>query len=248
MSRRLPILLAACTLSLGAQAQSAVAAETSDGALTMPQPFTTTYDLEWRGMGAGTSTLELARIGGNEYSYRSTNVARALFRFAFPNPITQASRFVFEGGVIKPTSYHADDGTSKRDKDIDLEFDWRRMRATGTSEQKPVDVPLQPGTQDALSGQVSLMMELSAGRSPQGFLLFDKTEVKEYRYVREGTATLDTPLGKLETVIYHSERTGSSRITRLWLAPSLGYLPVRGEQLRNGRREFGLAIRSVKRH
>lgn len=238
MYKRLSLLIAACSLAGGSTAAEPAA----------PQPFSAIYDLEWRGVGAGTSTLDLVRLGGNEYTFRSSNVARGFFRFAFPNPITQTTRFVVEDGTVRPMAYRAEDGSAKTDRDIDLKFDWQAMRAKGTTENKAVDAELRPGTQDGLSVQISLMIALSAGQSPDHFLLFDKTETKDYRYTREGNATLDTPLGKLETVVYRSDREGSSRITRMWLAPSMGYLPAQAEQLRNGRREFMLRLRSVSRH
>lgn len=211
------------------------------------KPFSATYTLEWRGMGAGTSTLELADAGDATYVFRSTNLARGFFRLAFPDAITQTSRFSVVAGVITPLSYRSDDGSSKTDRDISLQFDWNSGKATGMAEDKPVDVMLKPGTQDSLSVQIALMTELAANHAPESFWLLDKRELKEYRYTREGTAVLTTPLGKLDTVIYRSERSGSTRVTRFWLAPSLGFLPARAEQLRSGRREFALSIRTATR-
>jgi hypothetical protein len=212
------------------------------------QPFTGTYAVEWRGMNAGTSTLELIRLGGNDYSYRSRNVARGFFRLAFPDAITQTSNFSLVDGVVRPASYRADDGSTNKKRAIALDFDWNAMRVTGMAEGKPVDQPLKPGTQDSLSVQIALLRELAAGRLPRQFWLINKDEVTNYDYVREGTEILDTPLGKLETVMYRSQRTGSSRTTRLWFAPSLGYLPVRAQQLRRGKPEFALTIRALTRN
>lgn len=238
MSRRLLPALAACCLATGAFAQSQA-----------PQPFSATYDTEWRGITAGTSKFDLVHVGGNEYTYRSLNLARGFFRIAFPDAITQMSRFTIVDGIVTPMSYRADDGSSKTDRDINLDFNWHDSLATGVAENKPVSVALKPGTQDALSVQIALMIELMAGRSPEHFWLLDKNELKDYLYAREGTATLTTPMGKIETVIYRSTRAGpgSTRVTRFWLAPSLGFLPLRAEQVRNGKREFALTIRSATR-
>jgi hypothetical protein len=211
------------------------------------QPFVASYSVEWRGMSAGTSTFELARSGTDEYVYSSRNVARGLFRLAVPGTVTQTSRFTIENGVVQPSSYRADDGSSGTARDVTLSFDWQAGRATGTAEDRPVNLTLKPGTQDSISVQIALMLELLAGRAPEGFWLLDKDEIKEYRYTREEAATVETPAGKFETVIYRSERSGSSRVTRLWLAPSLQHLPVRAEQLRNGKRELTLTLRESKR-
>jgi len=212
-----------------------------------PQPFTATYTVEWKGMSAGISTLELARDDSGGYIYRSKNLARGIFRVAFPDAITQTSTFDVKGGTVIPRKYESDDGSKKTDRDVSLTFDWDAKRARGTAEDKPVDAPVKPGTQDALSVQMQLMMELAAGKSPTSFWLIDKNEAKEYQYTREKTESVDTPLGKLDTVVYKSQRTGSDRFMRFWLAPSLGYVPVKAERRRGDKLDFGLKIKDLKK-
>jgi Protein of unknown function (DUF3108) len=212
-----------------------------------PQPFKVTFTVEWHGMTAGTSVLELTRKGAAEWTYKSTNNARGFFRIAIPDTITQVSNFKVENGTIVPTSYVGDDGSSDTSKDVSLKFDWDAHKVTGTAENKPVDQPLTSGVQDSLSVQVALMCALAAGNTPTSFRLIDKDEVKEYQYTREGDAKLDTAVGKLDTVVYRSQKSGSNRYTRLWIAPSLGYLPVRAEQAKRDKRELQLTIRAVER-
>jgi hypothetical protein len=235
------VLAAACAL------HAAPAGAADAPAHSCPQPFKITLDVEWRGMAAGTSTLQLTRDGANEYTYRSSNTARGLFRIAIPDTITQVSHFTLSDGKVRPSSYVGDDGSESTEKDVSLKFDWAAMRVTGVAEQKPVDAALTPGVQDSLSVQVALMCALAVGESPKSFQLIDKNEVKEYQYTHEGNATLDTPGGKLDTVIYTSQRKGAKRLTRLWIAPSLGYLPVRAEQVNKGKRELQLQLKSVER-
>jgi len=240
---------AAFGLLLSASAVTSFAADSSAPAeVTCPQPFKATFAVEWHGMGAGTSILELTRQSANEYTYTSKNTARGFFRLAVPDTVTQASHFVIESGEVRPTSYAGDDGSSDTDRDVSLKFDWTGKRITGTAENRAVDLPLEPGVQDGLSVQIALMCELARGHSPASFRLIDKDEVKEYQYTREGEAKLDTSIGKLDTVIYRSQKQGSSRYTRLWIAPSLGYLPVRAEQAKRDKRELQLLIRAVERH
>jgi hypothetical protein len=212
-----------------------------------PQPFRITLDVEWRGIGAGTSTLELTRQSPTEYTYRSSNTARGLFRLVIPDTITQVSHFTIVDGKVRPSSYVGDDGSSSTEKDVKLDFDWSAMRVTGVAEDKPVDAALTPGVQDSLSVQVALMCALAAGESPKSFQLIDKDEVKEYQYTHERNETLETPVGRLETVVYKSQRKGARRLTRLWIAPSLGYLPVRAEQVNKGKRELQLQLKAVER-
>jgi hypothetical protein len=211
-----------------------------------PAGFVAKFAIEWHGITAGYTTLELAQTSANTYTYKSRNMARGIFRLAFPDVISQTSTFAIVNGEVRPQTYHADDGEPDSDKAVTLRFDWQTRRVTGTAEKKPVDLALESGTQDTLSVQIELMREVAAGRSPKAFWLIDDDEIKEYKYTREGTETLDTPLGKLATVRYRSEHAGSDRVTRLWLASSLGYLPIRAERSRAGKVDFGLAIRELK--
>jgi hypothetical protein len=230
-----------------AQAGTAPASGDVQPAIEVPQPFLATYAIEWRGMGAGTSSIELTKTAPGSFRYQSRNHARGIFKIALPGTIMQTSELSVAGEEVRPLVFTADDGSSNTERDVSLKFDWDARRVTGTAENEPVDIPIEPGVQDPGSVQIALMRELAAGRSPTSFMMIDKNEVKEYQYKREGEESVDTALGKIDTVIYTSQRTGSSRLTRLWIAPSLGYVPVRGEQMRKGKREFTLQIRTLQR-
>ncbi len=208
------------------------------------RPFVAVYELEWHGLGAGESTVTLAEPSPGTYEYSSVNRARGIFRLAFPHGVSEKSRFTVVGGHVQPLAYQEDNG--KASQNISLQFDWAAGRAHGTAGDKAVDQPLQPGTQDPLSVQIELIRDLIAGDPPTHFLLFDHDSANEYQYTRERTETLDTALGRLDTVIYRSDRPDSDRVMRLWLAPSLGYMPVQAIRWRKGKIEFQLHIRELK--
>jgi hypothetical protein len=121
------------------------------------------------------------------------------------------------------------------------------MRVRGRAEDKPVDVALRPGAQDGMSVQIALMLDLERGGSPDGFWLIDRNELKQYEYTGEGVARIATALGELDTVIWSSRRPGSERVTRVWYAPSLGYLPVQAERRRGGKLEWQMRITRLSR-
>jgi hypothetical protein len=210
-------------------------------------PFATRYEVVWKGVNVGTASLELTIDAAGRYTYVSRNNARGFARMAFPGEITQISQFTLEGGAVRPASYRADDGTDKQERDVSLSFDWAAQRVSGTAEKRPVDVALRPGAQDGMSVQIALINELIKGRSPTGFWLIDKDVLKEYEYIAEGKARLQTALGELDTVIYSSRRPGSDRLTRVWYAPSLGYTPVQAERRRGDRVEWSMRVTSTSR-
>jgi hypothetical protein len=211
------------------------------------EPFQASFEVVFRGMNAGTSSLELTRENGNRWRYVSRNEARGLFKLALPGEVRQTSLFVLEDDRPRPLRYAADDGTKATDKDIALDFDWSAGRVRGTAERKSVDLPLQAGLQDGMSVQIALLRALAGGERPSGFRLIDKDEIKEYVYVDEGRATLRTVAGEVDTVVWSSHRPNSDRVTRVWYAPSLGFLPVQAERKRGDRLEWSMRLKTYRR-
>ena len=85
------------------------------------------------------------------------------------------------------------------------------------------------------------------GVEPGTIPLIDDNRIKRYVYTKKETATVDSALGKLDTVIYESTREGSNRTARFWMAPSLEFLPVRAEQIRKGKVETVMILQKVER-
>lgn len=233
-------LLAACCAT-------AVAAATTGAPAAGMRPFLGTYSVKYRGINAGTTEVELKRDSDGRYQYQSRANARGMFRAFFSDEITQTSWLEFGDSGIRPLRYRADDGSEDTERDIALDFDWPGGRVTGVAEEKPVALSVEPGTHDAMSIQIAVINDLGRGGRPHRYLMVDKDRVKEYRYILEGEATVKTLLGEIPTLVYRAERTGSKRATRTWYAPSLGFIPVRAERLRDGKREWLMEIQSLKR-
>ena len=212
-----------------------------------PEPFSASYAVVFRGINAGTSSLELTRENGNRWRYVSRNKARGLFKLALPGEVRQTSVFTLDDGSVRPLRYLADDGTDSTSRDIRLEFDWGAGKVRGVAEEKPVELPLQRGLQDGMSVQVALLQALRSGESPRGFSLIDKDEIKEYVYESEGSVRLQTAAGELDTVIWSSRRPNSNRVTRVWYAPSLGFLPVQAERRKGDTVEWSMRLKSWQR-
>jgi hypothetical protein len=230
-------ILQAALLSMAAAATSAW----GDGL----EPFEATYAWMWHGMTVAVSSLKLQRQQ-DVWVYASRSEPRGLGRM-FPERPVQKSTMRVVGSEVQPLSYQADDGTSSTRQDADVTFDWEHDRASGVYDDVKVDMPLQKGIQDDLSIQIALMAGLLAGHVPESLQLIDKNTVREYRYSREAQETIATALGKMETVIFKSQKAGSPRVTRFWVAPARGYIPMRVEQKKGDEVQWTMEIRSLKR-
>lgn len=211
------------------------------------QPFFASYSVNWKGMEVGTTDVELKANGAGRFEYSTRANARGFARMFFSEEITQTSWLTWSDRGVQPQRYRADDGSDDTERDISLDFDWDAGRVTGVAEEKKVALPVPTGVQDAMSIQIAVLHDLARGARPAAYPMVDKDRIKEYRYVHEGEARIKTALGDIDTVIYRTERTGSKRATRTWYAPSLGYVAVQAERLKEGKREWMMKILSLKR-
>lgn len=209
------------------------------------KPFEASYTWIWHGMTVAFSSVKLERHQ-DTWVYASKSDPRGIGRMFSERPTQESTLRVTDAGV-QPLHYKADDGTPSTKRDADVQFDWEHGRVTGVYEGTKVDMPVQPGIQDDLSVQIALMVELLAGRKPEQFQLIDRNSVREYRYSREGDASLSTAVGKVDTVIYRSQKTGSPRVTRFWCAPSHGYIPMRVEQTKGEDVQWTMQVQSARR-
>lgn len=209
------------------------------------KPFEASYAWSWHGLTVAESSVKLERRGDNWF-YASKSSPRGIGKMFSERPVQKSILRVTDKGV-QPLSYEADDGTSSTKRDAKVQFDWEHGRITGVYEDVKVDMPLQPGIQDDLSAQISLMVELLAGREPQQLEMIDTNTVREYHYTRETQESLSTALGKIDTIVYRSQKTGSPRVTRFWCAPSLGYIPMRVQQTKGDDVQWTMQVQSVKR-
>jgi hypothetical protein len=226
-----------------AAAQPPSGAPASSGTDAAIAPFSARYLADWKNINVGTSDLELKPdTEPGHYLYTWTITARGIFRL-YRSEVTQKSWLSVSADHIRPNRYRGEDGSST----VNLDFDWDAGHASGTSEGKAVDLKLEAGTQDVMSIQVEVMLDLKKGDLPKTFHIIDKDHIKEFVYTEEGNARIRTDLGEHDTVIVSSQQTGNNRILRMWVAPSLGFVPVQAERTRDGKLEFAMRIKSLDR-
>jgi hypothetical protein len=207
--------------------------------------YTATYRVEYKGKEAGTAEFSVRALEGGVYEFSSRTLAKGLLKLARPNPAVERSRFRVENAAVRPLEFWHEDGSRSGDDNLHIEFDWQRGIATvGTTDARR-EMAVPEGALDRGSLQVALMRDLAATGAPRTYSLADEDSVASYEYVDNGTATTETGVGPLATRIFTQQRAGSSRVTWLWVAPELEFLPVRIEQRRDGEVQTTFTLVSV---
>jgi hypothetical protein len=215
----------------------------------VPRPFSATYAVSYRGIGAGTITFDFAHdAASGRYIYETHASPTALARLFVSKAALERSVMEIDAAGTRPIEWQLDDGKPGKEKDGELRFDWSRNAVTGSVEGEAVDLALVPGTQDRSSIQIAVTTALLRGAEPGTVALIDDNRVERYTYTKKEQTVIDSALGKIDTVVYESAREGgSSRTSRFWMAPSLEFLPVRAEQIRKGKVETVMELQSLRR-
>ena len=213
----------------------------------VPQPFVATYEVTYRGLSAGTLTLTFRPDGPDgRYVYESRVGPSLLARFVVGADALERSIMEIGADGIRPLEWTLDDGKRGTARDGALKFDWSNGTVTGRVEDKPVELPIEPGVQDRLSIQIAVASALLRGEEPGEIRLIDDNRIKHYTYTKKDAVPLDTKLGKLETLLYESVRAKSDRVSRFWLSAHSEFLPVRVEQIRKGKVEGVIVMTEFK--
>lgn len=148
-----------------------------------------------------------------------------------------SSEFTAEQDGVKPVRFHEVD-TIKNEPEVRLAFDWTTNVASGTVGSEDVDIQLDGISHDNVSIQYALMYDLLNGRLQDTYVLFDVDKMRVANVRNIGTKEIKTKAGTFEAVGIQHQKEGSSRVTTLWCAPKLGYLPVVIEQHRKKKLNF----------
>ncbi len=206
------------------------------------------YQVSYRGISGG--QLESGLHPGtvpNQWVYESRAYPNLLGRIAVSPDARQRSTMEVTASGVRPLSLVFDDGSDSSTKDVRVAFDWANGRVSGNAKEKSFDFEIPPETQDSVSVQAAMIFDLRAGREPDSYWILNGAKLQQYRYWPEGRATVVTPYGQYDTVVWASQRDGSKRVNRVWHAPSLGFVPVQAIQFNKGRPDVQLKLVALER-
>jgi hypothetical protein len=239
----------ALAVQFAAPARTQAAAAQADAPAASPlTQYKARYQASYRGISGG--QIESSLHPGTtprQWVYESRAYPNLLGRIAVSPDARQRSTMELTASGVRPLTLVFDDGSDASAKDVRVTFDWANDRVRGYAKEKTFDLAVTPGTQDSASVTAAMIHELLAGREPRSFWILNGAKLEEYRYWPEGRATVVTPYGQFDTVVWASQRDGSKRVNRVWHAPKLGYVPVQAIQYNKGRPDVQLKLVALEK-
>jgi hypothetical protein len=213
-------------------------------AAASPSPFSAVYSVKFRGVNAGELHSTLLSRASGEFVFETRARPSGLAKLLVSSKAVERSVMRIDKNGVRPLSWHSDHGKAGSEDNGTLEFAWDEERVSGSVEGRSVDFATEPTLQDRLSVQVAVITALLRSEEFGKVAIVDD-QIRQYSYTRAGTEWIKTKAGEFETIIYESTRPGSSRVSRFWHAPALGYVPVRAEQVRKGKVETVMELLDV---
>ena len=200
------------------------------------------YAVSWKGIQLGDAIITLKAEGGADcYRYESLTEPVGLVRMFYGKP-REISEFCIRNGAVVPKKFSFRNPKND-DDDFTLEFEPGKVRAgDGTAREVPANSQDRFGIQQAVRLWVLQHLKDEAGAQSVEFTMVDDHRVRNYRFQITGRETVTVPAGKFDAVVV--QRIGSkSRSTRFWLGTTRDYMPVKVEQLHDGKVELRLTLR-----
>ncbi|SCY53161.1 Protein of unknown function [Nitrosospira sp. Nl5] len=170
-------------------------------------------------------TLEIRReSGARSYAISSEARAKGMLALTQPHPVVRDSEGIITAeGTLRPTRFSDQHGKKLPKVAI---FDWGKKLLILQHKRGEEQKTLPANAQDKLSLLYSFILSPISDQ----VLNLHVTDGKQLEPVRYtvGKETLDTPMGKLETVVLTKQtETDGERDRKIWLAVDHHMLPVR---------------------
>jgi hypothetical protein len=195
-------------------------------ATTLPD-FEASYILKRGSLRIGSSIIKLRTGDEGGYLYESRSWPTRWVAWLLKDRLHESSRGNITATGLRPDTYHYLRSGGSREREADLSFDWEQNLVSNLVEGSLWDMEVPTGTIDKLASQLGMMLALQQDKDDVTFMVADGGHLKEYRFKVIGHETVEVPAGTFETVKITKLRDNKDRVTYVWCAPALNYLPVR---------------------
>jgi hypothetical protein len=193
------------------------------------KPFNATFSVSRGSITLGKLELEFTLDEQLSYSYHAHTQPGFLVSWFSGDEAVEESRGKIAAEVVVPENYSYRETRNEEDN-AKVSFDWSALKAYTSSGGVTWAQEIEDGTQDRLSQQLMLRLELARGKPEVTYRVADGGKLKDYRFQVVGRERLSTPRGELECLKVQRSKASRAPDYTIWFAPELDYLPVKIER------------------
>jgi hypothetical protein len=200
--------------------------------------FTATFQIMRDSLRLGTNEVALTVEENGDYRYESHTWPSGWISWLLKEDLRELSRGIMNHEGIHPLFYRYMRSGRRTTRTAELTFDWKTSTVVNNVDDSRWEMTIPAGTLDKLATQLGIMLELQNGASEKTFAVADGGKLKQYAFQAIGTETVELPAGSFETVKLHRVGDSTQKLTYIWCAPELHYLPVRILQRNEDQSEY----------
>lgn len=211
----------------------------------LPPQFDARYAVSSNGSAMGVMSRRFSTGADGHFSFRSELKATRGLLALLRVKVLEESIWQLRGEAeFRPLEYLYRQ-TGGRTREVSVSFDWGSGIIRNRAKGRDWEMDIVPGVLDKLLYQLVLMRDLLAGKEEFDYVVADGGKIKTYHIVKVGEETVETPLGALQAVKLVHRKSGSPRMTTLWCARALQFLPIRLDHIEKDGQQTTAVIQSV---
>lgn len=186
-----------------------------------------------------TGTLTLRETGPEQWHYRLATDGRAI-------SLTEEVWFDVDNHLLLPSRYSFESRVLFVRNNKQLQFDHDERRVSGTVDKDRINTRFEAPLYDAIGYQIALQQQLAAGHEHIELNVFRHKRPDNMAFRVAGEEMLRLPTGRIYTLIIE-QTTQLSRNERklIWVAPDLGYMPIRFGRYESGKIKEEIRVTSL---
>jgi hypothetical protein len=195
------------------------------------KPFALDFDVSRNDKRLGEAKLSLERLSGETWLFRTHTVGTKGLASLAGVDIDERSEFHWVDGRPETLRYSFDQQMRFNSKQRSLSIMPNAERVSGHDDEGEFNLPYEAGLLDRNLVILALATDVAKEKQDAAYRIADKRKIDSNTYHIVGIEKVQTPRGPVDAVRVERIRSQPGRQTTTWIAPSLGFLPVRIRQV-----------------
>ncbi|QYK03288.1 DUF3108 domain-containing protein [Shewanella psychrotolerans] len=210
------------------------------GAAEQPlAPQTAEYQVNYGSIELGKARYQLPAPEGDLYQYRFDSDVSLLM---LSDRRTVKSIFTLNGTKLIPMRYsHERHGTGPSYQEQSAYVLSQNLVHSHYKDER-AKFPYTEDLFDPLMVQLQFRLDIAAGAKTMHYKMLKSGEIDEYDFKVVGRERVNIESGSYDTVKIEVVRDNNKRQTLFWMAPDLGYLPIRLTHFEKGSKQLDIKL------
>ena len=213
----------------------------SSSGWSMPSEFQAIYNAQLKQVD-GQVMMTLKKEQDNLFSYETITRPSGFWRVIIDGSILEKSTFSLKNGVIQSKTYNLTDTIRSKPRQSSAIFDWDNMLLSGHYKDRKFELPLNNYVIDRVALQIAIILNSQQGNNSSEYYILDRDKLLKVQVNNKEIVNIRVPFGEFDALKIDHASEASDSINSLWLAPELGYIPIKIAQKKDGKTVFSASL------